>query len=91
MQCSKGNSPSRYSSGGGNRSRARNGGRLAPTCGIIDDVLQRSADNEISQSGGGATHRRMTWRWIGVVRPPMERQRARVVARVLLFAYQDLT
>jgi hypothetical protein len=60
-RCSKGNSPKGPSSGGGGRSRARDGGHLATTFGVIDDELQRAADNEIRESGGGATRRRTMW------------------------------
>jgi hypothetical protein len=72
MQCSEGNSPRGPSSGGGNRSRARDGGQLAPTFGVVDDELQRSIDNEIRLHGGGATRRRAMWCWLSVVRSPME-------------------
>jgi hypothetical protein len=43
------------SSGEGGRSRVCDGGRLASTFGIINDELQQSANDEIRQSGGGAT------------------------------------
>jgi hypothetical protein len=74
MQRSEGNSPKGSSGGGGNWSRVRDGGRLAPTFGIIDDELTRSAANEIRLRRGGAMRRRMTWHWFGTVRPPMERR-----------------
>jgi hypothetical protein len=43
----KGNSPIGFSNDGGDQSPARDGDRLAPTFGDIDDELQRSADDEI--------------------------------------------
>jgi hypothetical protein len=91
MHCGERNSPWGSSSGGGNRSTACDGGRLAPTYGVVDDELQRSASNEIRQSGGGVMRRRMTWCWFGVVRPRMERWQARAVARVSLFVDQYST
>jgi hypothetical protein len=47
MRRIEGNSPRGSSSGGGDRSRARDGGQLAQTFGDIDDELQRSASDEI--------------------------------------------
>jgi hypothetical protein len=82
----KGNSPRGSSNGGGNRSRVRDGGWLAPTISDVDNELQRSADNEIRLRGGGTTCRRATWCWLGVAGSPMERRRARMVARVSIFA-----
>jgi hypothetical protein len=74
MKRSDGNSPRGSSSGGGDRSRAPDDTRLAPTFGVIDDKLQRSAGNKIRLHGGGVTRRRATWHWFGAVRPPMERR-----------------
>jgi hypothetical protein len=50
-QRSEGNSPRGSSKGGGDRSRAHDGGRLAPTFGVVDDELQRSANDEIRLRG----------------------------------------
>jgi hypothetical protein len=85
MQRSKGNSPRGSSSYGHDRSRARDGGRLAPTFGVIDDELQRSADDEIRLRGGGATRRWATWFLLGAVRSPTEQWRARAMARFSVF------
>jgi hypothetical protein len=51
----QGNSPRGSSNGGGNRSRARDAGQLAPTFDDVEDELQRSADDEIRLRRGGAT------------------------------------
>jgi hypothetical protein len=77
------------SNDGGDQSRARDVGRLAPTFGDVKDELQRSADDEIRLRGGGATRRRATWCWLGATGSPTERQRARAVARVSIFADQN--
>jgi hypothetical protein len=74
MWRSEWNSPRGSSSGGGGRSRACDGGWLASTFGVVDNELQRSVGDEIRQSGGDLTRRRMMWRWFGVVRPPMARR-----------------
>jgi hypothetical protein len=71
MRRSEGNSPRGPLSGGEGQSRARDGGQVASTFGVVDDELQLSADNEIRQSGGGATRRRMMWHWFGMARPPI--------------------
>jgi hypothetical protein len=68
----KGNSPRGSSSGGGDRSRVRNNGRLAPTFGDIDNKLERSASDDIRLRGGGTTHRRATWCWLGTAGSPTE-------------------
>jgi hypothetical protein len=70
----KGNSPRGSSNCGGDRSRACNGGRLAPTFRDVDDELQRSADNEIRLRGGGATRRRVMWCLLGAARSPTQRR-----------------
>jgi hypothetical protein len=44
---SEGNSPRGSLSGGEGRSRARDGGRLASTFGVIDDELQLSVGDRI--------------------------------------------
>jgi hypothetical protein len=77
------------SNSGGDQSRARDVGRLAPTFGDVKDELQRSADDEIRLRGGDATRRRVTWCWLGVTGSPTERRRARAVARVSIFADQN--
>jgi hypothetical protein len=51
----------------------RDGDRLVPTFSDVDDELQLSVGNEIRLCEGGATHRRVTWCSLGVVRSPMER------------------
>jgi hypothetical protein len=55
----------------------------------VDDELQRSIGDEIRLRGGGVTCRKATWCWLGVAGSPTKRQRARVVARVLIFADQN--
>jgi hypothetical protein len=85
----EGNSPRGSSSSRGDRSRAHDGGQLAPTFGDVDDKLQRSTGEEIRLCGGGATHRRAMWCWFGAARSPSERRRARVAARVSIFADQN--
>jgi hypothetical protein len=65
------------SNGGGDQSRARDGGRLTPTFSDVDDELQRSAGDEIRLRGGGA------------MGSPTEQQRARVMARVSIFMNQN--
>jgi hypothetical protein len=87
----KGNSPRGSLKGWGDRSRARDGGQLAPTFGDVDDELQRSIGDEIRLRGGGATHRRATKCWLGTARSPTEQQRAMVAARVSIFADQNLS
>jgi hypothetical protein len=69
----------------------RDGGRLATTFDVVDNELEQSADDEIRQSGCGATRRRTTWHWFDVARPAVARRQARAVARVLLFVDQNLT
>jgi hypothetical protein len=76
-------------SSGRDWSRARDDGRLAPTFGDVDDELQWLAGDEIRLRGGGATRRRATGCWLGAVRSPMERRRARAAARVSIFADQN--
>jgi hypothetical protein len=77
----QGNSPRGSSNGGGDPSRARNTGRLAPTFGDIKDELQRLADDEIRLHGAarhvegwhaiGSAQRGLQWsdgvlgRWLG--------------------------
>jgi hypothetical protein len=73
-QHSEGNSPRGSSSSGGDRNRMCNGGRVAPTFGIIDDELQRSVGDEIRLRGGSVTHRRVTWCLLGAARSPTERR-----------------
>jgi hypothetical protein len=63
--------------GGGDRSRARVGGRLTRTFNDADDELQRSAGDEIRLCGGGT------------MGSPTERQRARATARVSIFTNQN--
>jgi hypothetical protein len=72
-QRNEGNSPRGSSRGGGDWSRAHDGGRLTRSFGVVDNELQWSADNKIRLRGGGAMHRRATWCWFGAARPPMER------------------
>jgi hypothetical protein len=86
MRRIKGNSPRGSSNGGGDRSRARDDGQLAPTFDDVDDELQRSFGDEIRLCGGSVTRRRATWCWLGTVRSPTERRRDRAVARVSIFA-----
>jgi hypothetical protein len=85
----EGNSPSGSSSGGGDRSRARDGGRLPPTFSDVDNELELLADDEIRLRRGGATCRRATWCWLGAVRSPMEQRRAWAAARASIFADQN--
>jgi hypothetical protein len=75
----------------GNQSRACDGGRLAPTIGVVDDELQRSANDKISLHGGGTTRKRVTWCWLDVARSPTERRRAMAAARVSVFVDQNLS
>jgi hypothetical protein len=58
----------------GHRSRARDGSQLSPTFGDVNDELQQSASDKIRLLGGGATHRRVTWCWLGAARSPMEQR-----------------
>jgi hypothetical protein len=74
MQRIKGNSPRGSSNVEGDRSRARDGGGLAPTFGDINDELQKSAGDDIRLHGGGATRRRAMLCWLGTARSPMERR-----------------
>jgi hypothetical protein len=82
----EGNSPRGSSSGGGDRSRAHDGGRLAPTFGDVKNELQWSAGDEIRLWWGDVTRRRAMCRWLGAARSLMEIQRARATARVSIFA-----
>jgi hypothetical protein len=81
----KGNSPSGSLNGGGDWSRTRDDGQLAPTFDDVDDELQQSVDDEIRLRGGSATRRRAMWCCLGTVRSPTERRRDRAVARVSIF------
>jgi hypothetical protein len=74
MRCIQGNSPRGSSNGGGGRSRACDGGRLAPTFGDIEDELQWSASDEIRLRKGGVTRRRAMWCWFAVAGSPTERR-----------------
>jgi hypothetical protein len=69
----------------------RDTGRLAPTFGDVEDELQRSIGDEIRLRRGGATRRRVTLCWLRAVGSPTERRRARAVARVSIFADQNLS
>jgi hypothetical protein len=75
--------------GEGDCSRAHDGSQLAPTFGVVNDKLHRSADNEIRLRGGSVTRRRVMWHWFDTAWPPIVRWRAWVVVRVSLFADQD--
>jgi hypothetical protein len=88
MWCIQGNSPRRSSNGGGDRSRAHDAGRLAPTFGDVEDELERSSDDEIRLRGGGAICRRVMWCWLCAAGSPTERWRARAATRVSIFANQ---
>jgi hypothetical protein len=70
----QGNSPRGSSNGGGNQSRARDAGRIAPTFGDVEDELQWPAGDEIRLRGGGVTRRRATWCWLCTVESPMEQR-----------------
>jgi hypothetical protein len=61
----QGKSPRGSSNGEGDRSRARDAGLLAPTFDDVEDELQWSTDVEIRLRGGGTTHRRAMWCWLG--------------------------
>jgi hypothetical protein len=74
MRHIKGNLPRGYSNGGGDRSRARDGGRHAPTFSDVDDELQQSAGDEIRLRGGNVTRRGATCCWLSVARSPTERR-----------------
>jgi hypothetical protein len=74
MRRIQGNSPRVSSNGGGDRSRVRNAGWLAPIIGDVEDELQWSTGDEIRLHRGGATHRRVTWCWLGVAGSPTERR-----------------
>jgi hypothetical protein len=50
-RCIKGNIPRGSSNGGGDRSRVRDSGRLAPTFSDVENELQRSAGDEIRLRG----------------------------------------
>jgi hypothetical protein len=82
----RGNSPMGSSNGRVDRSRACDGGRLAPTFG---DELQRSAGDEIRLRGGIVRCRRAVWCWLGAAGSPTEQRRARVAGRVSIFANQN--
>jgi hypothetical protein len=66
---------------------ARDGGWPAPTLGVVDSKLQRSASDEIRLHRGA--RRRATWCWLGAVTSRTERQRARAATRVSIFAGQN--
>jgi hypothetical protein len=67
----------------------RDAGRLAPTFGDVEGELERSAVDEIRLRGGDATHRRVTWCWLGAAGSPKEKWRAWVAARVSIFVDQN--
>jgi hypothetical protein len=71
-RCIKGNSHRGSSNGGGDWSRARDGGRLSPTFGNVDNELQQSADDENRLCRGGVTCIRVTWCWLSEVESPTE-------------------
>jgi hypothetical protein len=72
--CIKGNSPRGSSNTEGDQSRACDGDWLAPTISDVDDKLQRSVSDEIKLRGGGVTHRRVMWCWLGAAGSPMEQR-----------------
>jgi hypothetical protein len=89
MRCIHGSSPRGSSNGGGDRSRARDTSRLAPTFSDIEDELQRSIDDEIRLRRDSATLRRVTLCWLCVAGSRMERRQARATVRVSIFADQN--
>jgi hypothetical protein len=68
----------------------RDTGRLAPTFDDVEGELQWLAGDDIRLRGGSATRRRVTRCWLDAAGSPMERQRARAMARVSIFANQNL-